>query len=369
MEFSRLVRGTCCFCGNDDMVIYGAGGQERRVREPVGVCDSLLAIAAPSSPAVLGLGEPVGFCDVCSYALRHAWQKAQGERIVAVSPPLVRTYVLVPRLKKNREPSDITGYDFLVGMDDRIPFFDHVKPGELLARLSKGYGVATWEETTRKCYLGYDGRADFSEVVLAWSWGKEIRSPHKNTFSDFEHLLAVPSADAGFYLGVKAAFEALLWRAEVEGDDGPLTLGPLTLCVPLRESAMRYLAAQRGSETRGSETRGETGDDEEADYSMVEIYRSAMSPEEIRVVGLITRESSTQVTASRVSDPRVSDPRVSDPRAVDSQVEDLEQGSLEATEKVEGVVIPETTTPTPTLRPSESIAPGYARVPSKIRTP
>ena len=393
--------GRCLFCGGEDEQVVGPA-QFSTMSDLGDVPDEVKTVIDSSR---------LGVCDVCSYALRHAWQEAQGERIVAISPRLVRTYVLVPRLKKNRSSSDLSGYDFMVGVDGRfgsqtLPFFDHVKQGELPARLSKTYGVVTWQETTRKCYLGYDGHADFSEVVLAWSWGKETRSPYKNTFSDFEHLLASPSADSGFYLGVKAAFEALLWRAEVQ-DEGN------ALCVYLRESAVRYLAA------KDLTIAGNPRDEEEVDDSMVEVYRCAMSPEETRVVELITQESSTQESSTqesstqesevrgseiKVADPRVADPRVADPRVADPRVaaetmeseaqteghrpeghrpenhepevvEDAAEETLASSPATNRVADPRVADPRvadPRVadpRSPESIAPGYARPKALIKAP
>ena len=119
--------------------------------------------------------------------------------------------------------------------------------------------------------LGYDGHADFSEVVLCWAWGKVPGiGRRRQVFGTFADLFHDPTADAGFYLGVKAAFESLLWRVEAtEGN---------RLCVVMREAALRYLECKLpgalGSD--GEDDDGDDGDDE--DPSMVEVYHAAASP-------------------------------------------------------------------------------------------
>ena len=183
----------------------------------------------------------LGVCDVCSYALRHFWQRAQGERIAAVSPRLVRTYALVPRLPEGRLPEDVSAYEFLVDSQGALPYLEFGKSSDdLVSLLAERYGVRAWAETLRSCYLGYAGSADFSEVLMPWAWGKVVGGGQIRAcrFASFAALLADPTPDAGFYLGVKAAFEALLWKREV----GPGEGAPHTY---LREPAMRYLGSSR----------------------------------------------------------------------------------------------------------------------------
>ena len=222
-----------------------------------------------------------GICDVCSYALRGAWQEAQGERLLVTSPRLVKTYLLVPRLKKERSLLDVSSYEILLDERGGLPSLDYARAdSDLAAWLRSSHQVVTWEgDTTRRCYLGYDGRADFSEVILVWAWGKVPRrgGRRRQSFGTFADLFHEPSADAGFYLGVKAAFESLLWRVEAtEGN---------RLCVVLREAAMHYL----GCKLPGALGDGDDGDDDgdEEDPSMVEVYHAAASPEELGVVSLL----------------------------------------------------------------------------------
>jgi hypothetical protein len=346
MEFSRPIPGRCVFCEKDGDV--------------VGVPGSMVCVAGSK-----GLPHAHGACDLCSYALRHAWQRAQGERVVAVSPHLVRTYALVPRLRKGRSASDVSGYEFLIDhldLDGRLPSADFLPPGGLFPWLGKQYGVVTWEETTRRCYLGYDGRADFAEVVFAWAWGRDPRAAVKSIFQDFAYLLAEPSADAGFYLGVKAAFEALLWRQEVEGDEA-------APCVLVREPAMRYL----GSQAR----RGGGRDDGEGDDStMVEIYRSAMSPEEIKVVAFVLGAEERRREAAKAAAPDIplekAREEVPDAAVEDEVVVGDESGRVDD-EVVSGsggdVGGQQTVARSPATRPPESVPPGFARSPGKVRAP
>jgi hypothetical protein len=274
--------------------------------------------------------------------------------MVAISPRLVRSYVLVSRLKKNRSVSDLSGYEFVTTSDGRLPFFDHVAPGGLYERISDELGIVAWEETTRRCYLGYDGQADFSEVVLVWSWGKSLRASSKFVFRDFEQLLLQPSADAGFYLGAKAAFEALLWRAEIL-DDGN------ALCVPLREPAVRYLAAKDLVDF------GNPVDDEEIDESMIEVYRSAMSPEEAQVVSRLEEAKDKSREEKKVVAEKVATQVVSStPTPVDDSkicdevlVENDDSEKSEATSEVKP----------PPARTPESIPPGFARARTVVKAP
>ena len=115
-------------------------------------------------------------------------------------------------------------------------------PQRICTWLKDTFGVVTWEPLLRQCYLGYAASGDFSEVLLAGAWGKDLRSGAPGTasrarFATFGELLARPTPDAGFYLGVKAAFEGLLWRREALPTEG-------ALCTVMREPAMRYLGAQ-----------------------------------------------------------------------------------------------------------------------------
>lgn len=312
MEFSKPLPGYCAFCRNND--------------EPV-ICTST---------------SPHGVCDLCSYAFHHAWQQAQGERLVAVSPRLVRTYALVPRLMKNRSESDVSGYEFLVGETGKLPSADFLNK-DLPVWLGEACDVATWNETTRRCYLGYDGRADFSEVVLAWAWGKKLTRQSKLRFAGFSELLAVPSADAGFYLGVKVAFESLLWRAEaVEGN---------RLCVPMREVAMRYLAAKQGEEQ-----------DDDFDPAMVHVYRTAMSTDEIAVAGILAdAEDEKKVLEAEAPSSVVST------AAREKEILSEDEVTVEEDDD-EDLAAAETDT-VKSSPPPEAIAPGFARPKSKVVGP
>jgi hypothetical protein len=182
---------------------------------------------------------------------------------------LVRTYALVPKLRPGRSEADISGYEFLVDEQGRLPYAEWVKKDEELCAWLGTFGLVTWSETVRPCYLGYAGSADFAEVKLVWAWGKRIQDGKGVKFASFAELLAAPTPDAGFYLGAKAAFEGLLWRREVAPEANKL-------CVFLREPAMRYLRSLEAEE-------GAAADDE----AMVEVCHSAMNEDELEVVELL----------------------------------------------------------------------------------
>ena len=265
--FSSPAKGTCLFCSS---------------AEP----NTVIAPTIFSSiDRKLG---PVGVCDVCSYALRHAWQRAQGERIAAVSPHLVRTYVLVPRLPKDREPIDVSAYEFLVDGGGGLPHVEFPAekgPRSLGDTLLRQYAVTTWRETMRPCYLGYSGSADFSEVLLVWAWGKSLAPAHQSPgssfkFATFAALLGKPTPDAGFYLGIKAAFESLLWKHEVDPESNLLS-------VVMREPAMRYLRFKQ-------KELGQLGASDASDMddtSMMDLCRATMTTEERAVASLLENAS------------------------------------------------------------------------------
>lgn len=276
--FSSPAKGTCLFCSS---------------AEPN-------AVIAPTMFSSIDrkLG-PVGVCDVCSYALRHAWQRAQGERIAAVSPHLVRTYVLVPRLPKDREPVDVSAYEFLVDGNGGLPYVEFPTekgPRSLGDTLLRQYTVATWRETMRPCYLGYSGSADFSEVLLAWAWGKSLAPAHQSQgslskFATFATLLGKPTPDAGFYLGVKAAFESLLWKHEVDPESNLLS-------VVMREPAMRYLRFKQ--KELGQLGPSDVSNSDMDDSSMIDLCRAAMTTDEKAVVSLL--ENASKPKRSSLSD-------------------------------------------------------------------
>ena len=270
--FSSPAKGTCLFCSSAEPGTVIAPTMFSSIDRKLG---------------------PVGVCDVCSYALRHAWQRAQGERIAAVSPHLVRTYVLVPRLPKDREPVDVSAYEFLVDGNGGLPYVEFPTekgPRSLGDTLLRQYAVATWRETMRPCYLGYSGSADFSEVLLAWAWGKSLAPAHQSQgslskFATFATLLGKPTPDAGFYLGVKAAFESLLWKHEVDPESN-------LLGVVMREPAMRYLRFKFGP--------SDAGNSDMDDSSMIDLCRAAMTTEEKAVASLL--ENASKPKTSPLSD-------------------------------------------------------------------
>ena len=114
-SFSTPASGTCVYCRRSRLVIQPVEGE-------------------------------AGVCDVCSYALRGAWQEAQGERLLATSPRLVKTYVLVPRLKKDRSFLDVSSYEILLDGRGQLPSVDYARSGgDLQSWLRSIYQVVTWE--------------------------------------------------------------------------------------------------------------------------------------------------------------------------------------------------------------------------------
>jgi len=220
------------------------------------------------------VGPHVAVCDLCAHALRHHWQRALGERVSATSPAVARTYVLVPRLPKDREELDVSSYEVLTGLDGRLPSVPFARDaGALCASLAQRFGLATWPETLRKFYVGYDGSGDFAEVYLAWAWGQVVgpQVSFSQVWTTFGDLLGEATPEAGFVLGVKAAFESsVLWHREHAPEDN-------RVFVRLREPAMRCL-------------RYLTAEDPEAlgeDEAMLDLCKQAVTPEERAVLDLV----------------------------------------------------------------------------------
>jgi hypothetical protein len=215
----------------------------------------------------------MGVCDLCSYALRHAWKRELGEIVAATSPRLVSTRILVPRLPEGKNELDVSAYELAVrpassSGEDRweLPSFA-LQPASRVVDGLATIGIATWEATLREVYLGYSGTGDFTSVFLAWAWGQAPGQKRKVEWKTFAELLSRPTPEAGFYLGVKAAFEALLWRREVAEDGGELAV-TYPMSVVLGEGAVRCLG-------------------EDDDPKMVELFRASLTPAEAEVVRLV----------------------------------------------------------------------------------
>jgi hypothetical protein len=291
--FDNPVPGTCLYCGGEsDPVVLPSGTLAKDLR--------------------------LGVCDVCSYGLAHFWKTSRGERSVAQSPRAVKTYLLVPMLPKGRAPEDISAYKFLVAEDGGLPWLHYVR--DLQAQVSfldREHGIATWAETTRSCYLGYDAHSDFCEVRLAWAWGRTMEDENARAkiigFKSFEELyLSAFTPDAGFYLAVKQAFEALLAQRELSPER-------VRVCVRLREPAMRYITYQNYD----SGLAPGVGHEDE-DEAMVELCHAAMTSEELAVLALLEdgARQAGELSPSSASDaPEVRSKKVSEP-ATEDEVED-----------------------------------------------
>jgi hypothetical protein len=242
--FSSSVQGTCIYCGEVSKVI--------------------------ASVATM----VVGVCDLCSYALRHAWKRELGEIVASSSPKVVSTYVLFARLPEGRNELDVSSYELLVRQapaygEDRfvLPSCEFLPPTKIAKQMGSVLGVVTWDATMREIYLGYSGAGEFSNVLLAWSWGAVPGQKPRGTWTTFGELLSKPTPEAGFNLGVKAAFETLLWRREAQAAQEP-TEDLFPVSVVLGEGAVRCLG-------------------ENEDPKMLEIFRASLSSGEAEVVRLV----------------------------------------------------------------------------------
>jgi len=304
--FSQVRNGTCLYC-----------------QEPLPIIGPLRALPPHIDS---------GVCDVCSYALRHSWQRTQGERIAALCPRVVRSYVLIPRIAKGRVETDLSAYEFLTDLEGKLPYAEWTsKEGSVAAWLETAFGVTTWPTTLKTVYLGYSGSADFSEVVLAWAWGKSLSSrrssQERHKFASFNSLLSIPTPDAGFHLGIKTAFEALLWRLEMQPEGNKL-------CVVMRELAMNYLRSKKLVPTDG------LTDDEDL-ASMSDAFRASMTTDELTVAALLTKTAEEAREAEvRLSSPPPVSYAMEEPSEDDSGEELSEGETAEAPEVEEGFARP-----------------------------
>ena len=284
--FSDIVKGTCLFCHAAESIIHATDEQAMFCSSPVNRIvrpGETLDDAEKPQPS-----PPMGVCDVCSFALGHAWNRAMGRHVVATTPRFARTYVLVPRLPDKRPAVDISSYQFLVTADGSLPWFESGARWDMLpALLEREYGCKTWTETMRRCYLGFASGGDFSEVVLAWAWGRSlVVKDGTRSWKTFAELLATPSPEAGFHLGIMSGFESLMWRKEAQSDSGEL-------CISLPTRTMKYIWHYEKQELKSLEdTEAEGGEDQddnddEDDAATLDFYRSSMSPAELTVVSLL----------------------------------------------------------------------------------
>jgi hypothetical protein len=253
--FPAIHKGICLFCGKPEKVI--------RLANTLGLANALsTAIAARLAPAD-------GICNECSYSLRNHWMAERSELIRAASPQIVLTYLLVPSILPEHSDKDITAYEFLIDSTGNVPstdFWDDAKRDpKILDWLEKVYGVVSWQPMLKRCYLGYNPSGQFSEVLLVRAWGRSYAHPVETKQSSFHRLLGQVVPEAGFYLGVMNAFEALLWRHEAvpAGNE---------LCVTMRESAMRYIRFQ-------------SHQDKPPDNTSVSLCHGLMSPLEKKIAG------------------------------------------------------------------------------------
>jgi hypothetical protein len=260
--FSEVVKGTCLFCRKTESIIH----------------------ATDHDVLLYGLGA-LGVCDVCSFALGHAWNRSMGRQIVPVTPRFARTYVLVPKLPEGRPAEDVSSYQFLVGSDGFLPWFERVNAeGMICSSLEREYGCKTWPETLKRCYLGFASGGDFSEVLVAWAWGKslDVKTAPRG-WKTFSELLATPTPEAGFHLGIASGFESLLWRKEAQPDGNDL-------CVYLSARTLKYLRYQERQEKEDAQADVKVRDDlddDDDDQLTIEFYKSSMSLAELSVVALL----------------------------------------------------------------------------------
>ena len=216
----------------------------------------------------------LGVCDLCSYAIRHAWKRELGEVVAATSPKTVATYILLARLPEGRSELDVSAYEFLVRSaplygQDRVvlPSCEFMPFGRLSKHMEGAWGVMVWEPVMREIYLGYSGTGEFSSVVLAGAWGAVPGQKIIGERKTYAELLSQPTPDAGFHLGVKSAFESLLWSKETAGEDAALDYRT-SASIMLGEGAVRCLG-------------------ENEDLKMIEAFKSMLTPAEAEVVRLV----------------------------------------------------------------------------------
>lgn len=303
--------GSCLYCGHDDTVV----------------------VVAPSVETKAAGTSIMGVCDLCSYALRHVWKRELGEIVSSTSPRTVGTRVLIPRLPEGKSELDVSAYELAVLPakdlgDDRwsLPHIEFQPISRVVEKLAASVGIVTWESTLREVYLGYSGTGDYTNVLIAWAWGQVPGLKRKGVeWKTFAELLAKPTPEAGFYLGVKAAFETLLWRREVSEEGGELGMS-CPVSVVLGEGAVRCLG-------------------EGEDLKMVELFRASLTPSEAEVVRLVmeARRSESSKTEAAGKQGKTKEQDETGEFQGDLEVDDGEAGEPS--------------------RDLASIPPGYARAP------
>jgi hypothetical protein len=303
--------GSCLYCGHEDTVVVVAPPVEYKA----------------TGPSFMGV------CDLCSYALRHVWKRELGEIVAATSPRTVGTRVLIPRLSEGKSELDVSAYELAVlpasdHGDDRwmLPHIEFQPISRVVEKLAASVGIVTWESTLREVYLGYSGTGDYTNVLIAWAWGQLPGLKRKGVeWKTFAELLSKPTQEAGFYLGVKAAFETLLWRREVSEEGGELGMS-CPVSVVLGEGAVRCLG-------------------EGEDPKMVELFRASLTPSEAEVVRLVmeARRSESSKTEASGKQGKTKAPDETGEFQGDLEVDDGDAGEPS--------------------RDLASIPPGYARAP------
>lgn len=269
--FAAIHKGICLFCGKPEKVI--------RLANTPGLAQAMTtAIASKLAPAD-------GICNECSYSLRNFWMVERNELIRASSPQIVLTYVLVPSLLVEHSDKDITAYEFLVDNTGNVPstdFWDDAKrDAKILDWLEKVHGVVSWRSMLKRCYLGFNPSGLFSEVLLVRAWGHTFTHSAETTSVGFTRLLSQVVPEAGFYLGVKNAFEALLWQREAvpAGNE---------LCVAMREASMRYI-------------RFKAGIDKTTDPTSVDLCYGLMSPIEKEIARKVLADMAKVAAAAQAA--------------------------------------------------------------------
>ena len=262
------------------------------------------------APLLFRKGGCIAICELCSHLSYLAWRRLAGEalpdlpessRRVSTVAVLVARRRLVRRVdappdapeaeRVTRAPAELSSsYEFLL---ERHPDGEFLPPaaacgdgdvvGAALDAL-ESVGASSWRCLLENLYVGYTPRGRLAAVVLATGWwgGESVeRACEWRAWPPSRHAGAM----SGFYQGVEAAWPLRTHKHSCQEEREELS-------VRMREAARMYVELQAALRS------GTT-----ADASMLVVYRSAMSDDEVAVAALVKKAAEKEREAESLARP------------------------------------------------------------------
>jgi hypothetical protein len=239
-------------------------------------------------------GSRVALCESCSHLAYLAWRRFSGEalpdlpesfRRISTVAVVVARRRLVRKLdapagapegeQLTKAPREFSSsYEFLL---ERLPGgLFHFPAAACTGDVTKAaldalasVDVSSWPALLEKLYVGYTPRGRLVSVVLAtgWSGEPEAQSCDWRPWPPSRHAGAM----SGFYQGVEAAWPLRTHKHSHQQEREELS-------VRMREVACKYVELQAALRA-----------DSAADASMLAVYRSAMTEDELVVAKLVRK--------------------------------------------------------------------------------